>query len=209
MKRFKRYYLHFLLVCCFLALPSISNADIISGDLTYSNQDQLISSSSGQTYLAFMPLGITYNEAAAATANGGIYSEYHMANQSEAYEFFNFANIGTDVLDNPNQNDTYRVWTDNNEIYRFGSYASINFINDDDDDSTFGRISGDLSHISSIYITEQAFTIDAFSRDTYEGYGFLMVADNPMRPVPEPTTMLLFGTGLISLAGISRRRKNN
>lgn len=32
--------------------------------------------------------------------------------------------------------------------------------------------------------------------------------DADVSPVPEPTTMLLFGTGLIGLAGISRRRKS-
>lgn len=37
--------------------------------------------------------------------------------------------------------------------------------------------------------------------DPYQGYA-------PGAPVPEPTTMLLFGTGLMGLAGIGRRKNN-
>jgi len=43
---------------------------------------------------------------------------------------------------------------------------------------------------------------DSLSISHYTGYN-----QSTSAPVPEPTTILLFGTGLIGLAGISRRRK--
>ena len=38
-------------------------------------------------------------------------------------------------------------------------------------------------------------------------YTFRTYADDGSNPVPEPTTMLLFGLGLLGLAGVNRRKK--
>ncbi len=137
-------------------------------------------------------------------------------------EFFTFDMGGLfevkDIILSVDNNDKYYVDYSSNG----SSWANLFTINEGDGNVTFGMdtFSTDSSDVPAFYESQIEFTSvtaqylriwadhtvsdQMFSIGEFQAFGEA-VPGQPS-PTPEPTTMILFGLGLLGLSGISRRR---
>lgn len=132
--------------CCLILTFGISMAGntsadtIVTGQLTYDSETQLITSSTGNTYLGIeIPHARAYDYVVNEILTLPQYEHYHVATQAEAYEFYNSAiSPLTPVVDTP---EDQNITTDIDGIrdrfgpqifrgYQYGNFAPMWFFSD-------------------------------------------------------------------------------
>lgn len=124
---------------------------------------------------------------------------------TEKAVYFNI--IGSDWYVDSNDD-----WSDStNKLFdnQFGFYFTTNTGYTWYSDMQFNN--GDGEHIAIAYNSNlkkaQVYLDDQPSSYADHDWKDMVSAGDDLQPIPEPTTMLLFGTGLIGLAGVARRKK--
>ena len=193
---------------------SIVHAAIIStSDLSYNDVTNIITDTqSGTTYLDFNIVNqMSYDETVAATQIGGIYEDYHIATQNDAWAFFTAATISVRVYDaNLTYGSTDVAYQDGD----FGTSSALNvdeiwFLSSDVEGNSglirfYDNGTEHVFHTSYTSIVRTDLYAEQFRADGIPN-GWLLVSD--VSAVPVPAAVWLFSSGLVSLIGFARCKK--
>lgn len=183
------------------------------GTLSYDGSI-ITDSATGTYYLGWdQAAHMTYAETLAATQAGGIYEDYHIASQTEAYAFYHAGGGG--YFDTPGAQSIKTVGA-----YSPGLFGENHLINSD----SFAWFLSDEGFDAGLLIVNETsfFIFDGFQSFSYTdkysnsptGFGdgthmtWLLVSDTQnLSPVPVPAAAWLFGSALLGFAGWSRHKK--
>jgi hypothetical protein len=196
-----------------LTMSSVASASVITtGTLDYDNVSNVITDNvSGETYLGWdMVKDLDYAETVLITAVGGLYSDWHIASQTEAYSFYNAATgAGYADTSGPQITDSYIASFDNGKLfgdsYDSNLYDYAWFLSDESQEV------GYLELASLLTINDNFSTIvvsDRWSASTDANtIGWLLVGGTAA-VVPEPSIIALFGLGLVGI-GLARKKRQS
>jgi hypothetical protein len=203
-----------------LTLSSVASASVITtGTLEYDNVSNVITDNvSGETYLGWdMVKDLDYAQTVAITSAGGLYSDWHIATQTEAYSFYNAA-TGTGVLDVSGVQD---IFTANIGAFVDGEPFGDSYTTLDDwvftlsDHTNVVGIVG-VSAPNRFAFSDQTHSFLASDQFSANGLqpsapiGWLLVGGTggASSAVPEPSIIALFGLGLVGI-GFARRKRQS
>lgn len=180
-----------------LLSSGLANANII-GNLTYNLALNEITGD-GFTYLGWDVLkSLTYAETVSATSTGGAYSDYRIANETDANQFY------TSLLSGGTTTPQWYNGIFGDNYYSFADVAW--FLTDN---------SSANKKVGYIYLYNHSFINDSWSHIINSDYyadnnansiSWLLVKD--ATTVPEPSILMLFGFGIFFLLmDVSGRKK--
>ncbi|MCP3670534.1 MAG: hypothetical protein GY814_08895 [Gammaproteobacteria bacterium] len=202
-----------------LILFNVSHASTYTtGDLEYDPDTGVITNKlTQQAYLGWNHGAYyTYQETVDATAIGGRYADYHIADYEEAKTFFEAAMSGSCVVTSDTNTfcDTQAPYAQN-----WSSFGDNSFQEEDavwywtGDPNAVGWIRmHERTQYQHQFVVESTMTIAETDEYSWSGrywdeanIAWLMVA-NTTSTVPVPAAIWLFGTALIGLVGYGKRK---
>jgi len=198
-----------------LTMSSVASASVMTtGTLNYDTDSNVITDSvSGETYLGWdMVKNLDYDGTVDITTGVGFYSDWHIATQTEAYDFYRAATGSTivDVIGSQTETSGLDSLADG---MRFGdSYISsgdwVGFLSDES--SAIGQLVGSGAGLQINDNWTSISYLDTYCCNQSHDVGLLLVGGTAgaTSAVPEPSIIALFGLGLVGI-GFARRKRQS